>query len=124
MTVDKTVLNEKLDENPKNVEAFFSGGDYTNPDGSTTALTGAFVDMSTLLSSYTDYSGILSQFTTSVSDQITSLEEQKTSATERLDAKYSTLQKQWGAYDTMISKLNSTSTLFTQLINAQNGTKQ
>jgi len=119
MTIDKTALDAKLDDDPKNVEAFFSGGDYTNDDGTTTTLTGAFGEMSTSVSSYTDYNGMLDQYKTSITDQISELEDRKTTMTERLDSKYATLQKQWAAYDITINRLNSASSMFVELANAQ-----
>jgi flagellar hook-associated protein 2 len=118
MTVDKTVIEAKLDANPANVEAFFSGGDYTNPDGSITTLSGAFVDMATVTDKYTKYNATLDQFKTSLTDAISSLEDRKTSAVERLDSKYEILKKQYTAYDAMIAKLNSASQVFIQMANA------
>jgi len=122
MTVDKSVISDKLDANSSNVEAFFTGGDYENSDGSTTTLTGAFTDMSSQLGSYTDYNGTLDQFQTSVNDEITQLQDNKTSATERLDSKYAILKKKYVAYNLIISQLNSASTTFTQLASANSST--
>ncbi|MDQ7059856.1 MAG: flagellar filament capping protein FliD, partial [Sulfurimonas sp.] len=44
MSVDKSVIEEKLDANPGNLQVFFTGGDYDNGDGTSTALTGVFVE--------------------------------------------------------------------------------
>jgi len=123
LSVDKSVINAKLDDNANNVEAFFSGGEYENTDGTTTTLKGAFVEMATSLGEYTRYNGNLDQFQNSINERITTLEESKTKATERLDSRYEILKKKFAAYDLMISKLNSASNMFTQLINAQNTTK-
>lgn len=120
LSYDKTVLNAKLDADPNNVQAFFVGGDYTNPDTTITTLTGAFVEMSTLVDSYTQYNGLMDQFKTSLSDNISALEDRKTSVTERLDNKYEILKKQYIAYDAMIAKLNNASSMFVQMANAQN----
>jgi len=119
MTIDKTVLESKLDEDPANVEVFFAGGDYTNADGTITTVTGAFAEMSTSIGAYTDYNGILDQYKNSIADQISELEDRKTSMTEKLDSKYATLQKQWAAYDITINRLNSASSMFVELANAQ-----
>lgn len=119
LSVDKSVINEKLDENAANVEAFFTGGDYENSDGTTTTLTGAFVEMATSLGEYTDYNGNLDQFQTSINERIASLEDSKTKATERLDSKYEILKKKYAAYDAMIAKLNNASNTFIQMANAQ-----
>jgi flagellar capping protein FliD len=75
--------------------------------------------MSTSISSYTDYNGMLDQYKTSITDQISELEDRKTTMTERLDSKYATLQKQWAAYDITINRLNSASSMFVELANAQ-----
>lgn len=120
MSIDKTVLNAKMDENSSNVEAFFSGGTYTNADMSTTEVTGIFGEMSTIVGAYTDYNATLDQYENYISDSIESLEERKTSMTERLDARYEILAKQYAAYDAMIAKFNNTSSMFTQMIESEN----
>ena len=124
LSVDKSVINEKLDENAANVEAFFTGGDYENSDGTTTTLTGAFVEMATSLGEYTDYNGNLDQFQTSINERIASLEDSKTKATERLDSKYEVLKKKYAAYDAMIAKLNNASNMFIEMANTQNTAQQ
>ncbi len=123
ISVDKSVIESKLDDNAANVEAFFTGGDYVK-DGTTTTLTGAFVEMSTKLGAYTDYNGMLDQFQTSISDRISSLEDNKQNITERLDSKYETLKKQYAAYDAMIARLNNASNMFIQMANAQNAAQK
>jgi flagellar hook-associated protein 2 len=123
MSIDKSVIEKKLDENSANVEAFFSGGDYENRDGSITTLKGAFVDMATSLGEYTDYNGNLDQFQTSINEQITALEDSRTKAMERLDSKYEILKKKYAAYDAMIAKLNNASNMFIQMANTQNNTQ-
>jgi flagellar hook-associated protein 2 len=119
MTVDKTLFEEKLDEDPKNVEAFFAGGDYTDADGNTTTVTGAFGEIATQIDSYTQRNGILDQYKDSLGEKLSSLEDRKTSMTERLDSKYEILKKQWAAYDLAINKLNSASNMFVQMANSQ-----
>jgi len=119
LSVDKSVIEAKLDDNAANVEAFFAGGDYENADGSITTLTGAFVDMASSLGEYTKYNGNLDQFQTSINDRISTLEDSKITATERLDSRYEILKKKFAAYDLMISKLNNASNVFIQMANAQ-----
>lgn len=119
MTIDKTVLNAKLDANPTNVEAFFTGGTYTNADLSTTTLTGAFVGFYDIVNGYAKTNGGISQLDTALSENISSLNDKKTSATEKLDAKYEILKKQYAAYDAMIAKINNASSMFVQMANAQ-----
>jgi len=119
MTLDKDILETKLDEDSSNVEVFFAGGDFDNDDGTTTTVDGAFTEMSTIIEGYTNYNATLDQFKDSITDRISSLEDRKETATERLDAKYEILAKQFAAYDLMISKFNSASSMFVQMANAQ-----
>ncbi len=120
LSIDKTVFNAKMDDNPSNVEAFFSGGDFTNADGTITAVNGAFNDLFTIADDYTKFNGTLDQFKSYLDDGISSLEDRKLSATERLDAKYEILKQQFAAYDAMIAKLNNASAMFTQMQDASN----
>ena len=115
LSINKTTLNTKLDANSTNVQAFFSGGNFTKADNSVVALTGAFTGFSTLLTSYTSFGGILNQYKDSLATETTSLNEQKTTASERLDAKYEIMKKQYTAYDAIINKLNNASSMFKQM---------
>jgi len=115
MTLDESVMNAKLDENPTNVEAFFSGGTFKNADGTTTEIDGAFTEMSVTVESYTKYNATLDQFKDSITNQISTLEDREASAVERLDSKYEILKKQYAAYDAMINKYNQSADMFTQL---------
>ncbi len=118
MTLDQDILNSKLDDNPSGVEIFFVGGDFDNGDGTTTTVDGAFTEMSVITESYTKYNAILDLFKESITDKISSLEDKKTIVTERLDAKYEILKKQYAAYDLVISRLNAASSMFTQMTEA------
>jgi flagellar hook-associated protein 2 len=119
LSVNKDTLNTQIDTNAENVKAFFTGGDFTDSDGTTTTITGAFVDFSDNVGGYTKYNGILDQFKTNLTDDTKRLEESKTTATERLDSKYEIMKKQYAAYDAMIAKLNNASSMFTSMANAQ-----
>lgn len=119
MTVDKVALNEAMDNDSNNVEAFFSGGTFTNSDETTTEVSGVFTEMSVIIEEYTNYNATLDQFSTSIDEKITTLEDRKTTAIERLDSKYEILKKQFAAYDAMISKFNTASSMFVQMANAQ-----
>ena len=123
MSVDKDVLNAAMDDDSKNVEVFFSGGTFVNSDLSTTDVDGVFAEMSVIVEGYTKYNATLDQFSDSITDSITDLEERKSVATERLDARYEILKKQFAAYDLMISKFNSASSMFSQMIDAENAAK-
>ncbi len=117
MSIDKDVLNSKMDENSANVEAFFSGGTFTNADLSTTEVTGIFGEMSIEVGAYTDYNATLDQYKESLSESISALEDRKLTTTERLDARYEILKRQYAAYDAMIAKLNNASSMFTEMTN-------
>lgn len=119
MTIDKAIFNAKMDENPDNVEAFLVGGTFTNADLSTTVVTGAFNEIALIVEEYTAYDATLDQFKDSITEKISALEDRKLSAVERLDARYEILKKQFAAYDLMISKFNSASSMFTEMANAQ-----
>ncbi|MDQ1263964.1 MAG: flagellar hook-associated protein 2 [Campylobacterota bacterium] len=119
MSIDKDVLNSKMDENPQNVEAFFAGGTFTKADLTTVEVTGIFNEMSTIVGAYTDYNATLDQYKESLTSSISSLEERKSITTERLDARYEILKKQYAAYDLMIAKLNNASSMFVEMANTQ-----
>jgi len=118
ISLDHSKFEEKLKENPDNVQAFFSGGEFT-ANGTTKTLTGAFDEMKSTLDRYTKYNATLDQLKTSYTTRISSLEDQKQLAIDRLTAKYNIMAKRFAAYDAIISKINSASSMFVQLANAQ-----
>lgn len=119
LTLDKTVMNDMIDDNAANVEAFFSGGTFVNADNSETEVDGAFTEFSEKVEEYTKYNATLDLFKTSINENISSLEDRKESATQRLDSRYDIMKKQWAAYDLMINRFNSASSMFTEMSNAQ-----
>ena len=120
LTLDHSTFEEKLKENPSNVEAFFSGGTFTKSNGETKQLTGAFDEIKNTLDRYTKYNASLDQLKSSYDTRVSSLEEQKSIATKRLDAKYKIMAKRFASYDTIINQMNSASDMFKQLIDTQN----
>ena len=118
ISFDHSAFETKLKENPDNVQAFFSGGEFTT-NGSTRTLTGAFDEMKSTLDRYTKYNATLDQLKTSFTTRISSLEDQKQLAVDRLNAKYEIMAKRFAAYDQLINKINSASNIFVQLANAQ-----
>lgn len=123
MSIDKKIFNEKIDDNPSNVEAFFTGGDFTKEDGSVEAIDGAFNSFYSVVNEFTKTNGDLDLVKTNIEERLSSYEDRKTSATERLDTKYAILKKQYAAYDSMISKFNSASSMFSQMITAENASR-
>jgi len=120
MSIDKSIFNTKLDENPGNVEAFFRGGDFQKDASTTVTITGAFSGFYDIVNGYAKTNGGLDQVKDSISQSISAYEERKLSATERLDAKYEIMKKQYTAYNSLINRFNSSSDIFTQLANANN----
>jgi len=120
MSFDKTGFEKKMDSNSENVQAFFSGGDFTNDDNTITSLTGSFLEMSTIVEGFTKTNKTLDQLKESFSQSISNYEERRESAVERLDAKYEIMKKQFAAYDLIINRFKSASSIFTQIIDAQN----
>jgi len=127
LSLDSSKLNEKLDENPDNVQAFLAGGTFVKSDGSSVEVDGIFSEMEDTFAKYSKYGAVLDDYKTSMQDRIDSLNEQREKAVERLNSRYETLAKQWQAYDLMISQLNSASSAFIQMANsltdAQNNLK-
>jgi len=118
LSLDKEKLTAQLDKNPDNVKAFFQGGTFTNPDGTTTEIKGAFNNIEKQVSKYSKFGGILDNYKSSMSHTLDSLQKQEEKASARLTAKYATMAKRWAAYDTMINKLNSASSTITTMIDA------
>ncbi|HFB54171.1 MAG TPA: flagellar hook protein, partial [Sulfurimonas autotrophica] len=118
LSLGSSKLNEKLDENPDNVQAFLAGGTFVKSDGSEVEVQGIFSEMEDTFAKYSKYGAILDDYQTSMQDRIDSLTEQRDKAIERLDSKYATLAKQWQMYDAMISKINAASQTFVQMANS------
>ena len=120
MTFNQDTFLTALNDNPDNVQAFFNGGDFTNADTSVTTVTGAFNEIATIVEGYTDYNAILDTFKTNLTDNISTLEDRKATEIERLDSKYEIMKKKFAAYDLMISKFNSISSMFADMVSSQN----
>lgn len=120
LSIDKDIINDKLDENPANVEAFLAGGTYINDDFSTVELAGTFGELSAKIEQYTKYNATLDQLKNSITQTIDNLQDRMETVTDRLDSKYGILQKQFAAFDLIITKFNSASSMFTQMSYANN----
>ena len=120
LSVDKDIINDKLDENPANVEAFLAGGTYINDDLSTLEIDGVFGELSAKIEQYTKYNATLDQLKNSITQTIDNLQDRMETVTNRLDSKYGILQKQFAAFDLIITKFNSASSMFTQMSYANN----
>jgi len=119
LSIDKDVFTEKLENDNANVQAFLAGGTFTNDDGTTVELDGAFTVFSSTIETYTKYNAILDQMKDFIKESKDTLEDRKLQMIENLDSKYQTMQKRFIAYDIMMSRLNSASSMFVQMANAQ-----
>ena len=119
LSLDMEVLGAKLDDDPTSVQAFFVGGTFTKDNDSTVEMTGIFAEMETEMEKYSKYNTILDQYKESMTTRFDSLEEQRVKAVERLNVSYAIQAKKFAAYDLIISKFNTASDMFTQMINAE-----
>jgi len=117
LSLDSELLNKKLDEDPENVHSYFIGGTYTQDDGSTIELHGAFADIEDQFAKYSKGGAILDKYSDSITTRLDSLSTQREKAVDRLDSSYATMAKKFAAYDLMISQYNQTSDMFTQMMN-------
>ena len=120
LSIDATAFSEQLENNNDNVTAFFTGGTYTNEDGSTSELEGAFNEYAGKVETYTKYDAVLDQLSKSITEKVSTLEDEKTTAIERLDSKYEIMKQRFIAFDIMMSRINSASSMFSQMVSAQN----
>lgn len=134
LSLDSTVLNDKLDDDPDSVHAYFIGGTFTKADtlsvdangvstisekGFTVELEGAFTELENTFARYSKGSAILDKYQDSIETRLDSLNEQRESAVERLNNSYAIMQKRFAAYDSIISRFNTASDMFTQMINTE-----
>jgi flagellar hook-associated protein 2 len=110
LKLDSGVLATALSDGGKTVGNLFTG-------------TGGFAaKLNTPLSTWVGDSGLLAGRTTSLSQQLTDLSNQQTLLNSRMDDLTARYQAQFTALDTLMSKLNSTSSYLTQQFNALNNT--
>ena len=114
---DSSKFDAKIQTDSKDVENFFRG------DGTTDGL---FTTYNSMLSNYIDTStGVLTRFNTQLSDEKTTLNENKATATTRLDSKYAIMVKKFSAYDAIIGQLNASfQSLSMQISSMVNGTNR
>ncbi|WP_373036538.1 flagellar filament capping protein FliD [Sulfurimonas sp.] len=115
MSFDKSVLEEKLNDDPDAVELFFAGG--LDSDGND--VTGIFETIDEKLKSYTGYGKLLSDFKTNLETESTNLSERYAAAQENLNDRYEIMAKRFTAYDAIISKINSQFSSLQMIINAE-----
>jgi flagellar hook-associated protein 2 len=110
LKLDSGTLATALSDGGKTVGSLFAG-------------TGGFAaKLNTPLSTWVGDSGLLAGRTTSISQQLTDLSNQQTLLNSRMDDLTARYQAQFTALDTLMSKLNSTSSYLTQQFAALNNT--
>jgi flagellar hook-associated protein 2 len=110
LKLDSGTLATALSDGGKTVGSLFAG-------------TGGFAaKLNTPLSTWVGDSGLLAGRTTSISQQLTDLSNQQTALNSRMDDLTARYQAQFTALDTLMSKLNSTSSYLTQQFAALNNT--
>ncbi|WP_457745043.1 flagellar filament capping protein FliD [Sulfurimonas sp.] len=103
MSLDSSVLENKLQSDPESVKTFFSGG----TDSSGNDVTGFFTNFDDNVKQYTGLGGLLTNFDSGLTKDATNLADSKTRAQASIDSRYEIMTKRFTAYDAMISRLNS-----------------
>ena len=103
LELDKSIIEEKLQSNPKDVESFFRGVSTAD-----TVSVGVFSKFNDRLGSLISGDrSTLALFEMSLENQKNSFQAERESTIKRLDAKYETMAARFMAYDRIISKLNA-----------------
>ena len=119
MSLDKSVMESKLDTDPDALKLFFTGGLDSNGN----SVTGIFGNIDTKLNDYTGYGKMLSNFESDLKTEGTNLSKSHLSASESLEARYAIMTRKFTAYDGMISKINSQFSSLQMMINAENNSE-
>ncbi|MBV5320246.1 MAG: flagellar filament capping protein FliD [Sulfuricurvum sp.] len=108
MTFDSDAFTTKMNADPDGTEAFFSGKTTISSAGIATTADGIFTSFNNLLYSYTSSAtGLVTNLTQATKDATTTLNADKAKANALLTARYDTMTAKFAAYDSMISKLES-----------------
>ncbi|HIP02582.1 MAG TPA: hypothetical protein EYG75_03610, partial [Campylobacterales bacterium] len=108
---DETEFKEMIDTDASKVEDFFRGTDGEN------GLFNKFEDK--LFDIATSSIGALKSLNNNIKDSLKSLLEEQTKAQTRLDDKYAIMTKRFAAFDGVIGKLTSQSSMLSSMIEAQ-----
>ena len=110
MALDSTKLASSLNSDPNAVQDLFAG-----PHGYATQL-------NTTLTAFTSSTGVLATRQQSLNDSLTKLNTQQTQLNARMSVYQAQLLSQYTALDTLMSKLNNTSSYLTTALAQMNGT--
>lgn len=121
MSFDSSAFNTKFTSDPAAAETYFTNVAADN----NSAEDGIFTQFHTLMNRYTGANGLMSTLTTASSDEIKTLNTNKTREQALIQAKYDTMSARFAQYDSIISQLNNSfSTLQQQITMAVNGTNK
>ena len=116
MSFDEAAFTEKFEADPEGLELFFAGG-YVEATGETER--GVFDTLNDKLNEYTKYSGLFDTFEANLDKRLESLTDERSRALETLEGRYAILEKQFIAYDAIISKINAQFASLQQMIQAE-----
>lgn len=122
LSFDSVAFDTKMAASPDTMASYFSGKTTIDTNGNATTTDGVFNTLYTNLNNLTKSSGVLANLTTGLTTEATLLQNNKTTATNSLNARYNTMTQQFIAYDAIISNLNNQfSSLSQQISMAVNG---
>lgn len=123
MSFNQSTFKNKFNENITASEGFFSGFTTVDENNNEIVTDGVFTTLNTLLERYTKTGGMMSTLTSGSSDELKSLNTNRTRSLELLTTRYETMTARFAQYDALISKLtNQFNTLQQQIDMAVNGT--
>ncbi|VEA66383.1 Flagellar cap protein [Serratia plymuthica] len=105
MTIDSTKLKKSLDEQPDQVANFFSGNGTD---------TGMATEIHNEIQSYIKSGGIIENSTKSINSNLDQLNNQINTVSDSIQNAIDRYKQQFVQLDTMMSKLNGTSSYLTQ----------
>lgn len=118
MSFKESVFRDKFSADPVAAEKFFSSRNHENPSISE----GIFVKLQETMERYTKYGGVLENLTNGSTNELKTLNENKSRTKALLDARYDTMTMRFAQYDSIISRLNNQfSSLNMQIQAAING---
>ncbi len=112
LQLDDSKFQSILSSDPESVKDFFKGGTTNNPND------GMFVKLNDNLQSiFMDPNSEIKLYKSYLDTSLKSLDDQKTTQTQRLDNKYDVLAKKFAAYDSIIENFNQASQSLQMQIN-------
>ena len=115
MSLDSSVLENKLETDSESVKTFFTGG--TDERGN--EVTGFFTMFDDKMKQYTGYNGLLTNFDNGLTRDAENLADSRARAQASIDTRYEIMTQQFIAYDAMISQINASFSSLQMAIDAQ-----